>query len=447
MHFLFMVDAALSHYTGSFGVADLLYSRGHTVTYLDENKGIEPLVTKRGFAFRYLDLETLTGMPEPDAASMSWRSRVKYLKAFRGKILENNLLDEIINEIRPDAVFIDQFLLRYHPILCKYKIPIIRLSINMPCEEDSFAPPNSSTIVPGMPWYKQLESRLAWYKLRVKRAAARVMDPLTDFSNVNRPFSMSVLRELAVKNGFPFDEKVITSLFHFDLKDVPMLALCNREFDFRKDVQSNTYYIGREFVAVDVDSDSARKASQFLNSINGPLVLCALGTLTHSSAKAFLQRVISAFGQMPDVNLIVASNVPFTEQWQIPSNVRIFKRINQIDVLCRCDLMIHHGGPASALECIRLNVPMLVYPINNDWDYNGAATRVIYHNIGLRGDLRIDKEADIIRKVKTILDDRSFNENISGLNARFVKHTADDVFGIITKIISTHGATETALIN
>ena len=37
-------------------------------------------------------------------------------------------------------------------------------------------------------------------------------------------------------------------------------------------------------------------------------------------------------------------------------------------------------------------VPMLAYPFTKSWDSNGNATKIAYHRLGLRGDIRADSQ-------------------------------------------------------
>ena len=46
---------------------------------------------------------------------------------------------------------------------------------------------------------------------------------------------------------------------------------------------------------------------------------------------------------------------------------------------------------------------MLLFPLNNKWDQNGTAARVVYHGLGLKSDLNENKE----KLIAKILQDRN----------------------------------------
>ncbi len=101
---------------------------------------------------------------------------------------------------------------------------------------------------------------------------------------------------------------------------------------------------------------------------------------------------------------------------KIPERVRVFDFVPQITVLQDTYLFITHGGINSLKEAIYMTVPLLVYPINLDWDQVGNAARVEYHNIGLRGNLKKVNSKELMIKIKTLIEDHAkFKQNIEKL--------------------------------
>src|SRR6185312_13746791 len=80
------------------------------------------------------------------------------------------------------------------------------------------------------------------------------------------------------------------------------------------------------------------------------------------------------------------------------------------EVLSRADVFITHGGINSVHDAIRHKVPMIVYPLDPTYDQNGNSSRVVYHKLGLRGDLDKDSVNDIREKIIAAQDYRkNFN--------------------------------------
>jgi len=87
--------------------------------------------------------------------------------------------------------------------------------------------------------------------------------------------------------------------------------------------------------------------------------------------------------------------------------------------------MINHGGINTIKECIHENVPMLTYPLSPEWDQPGNAARVVYHQLGLMGNIRRDTVKKMNVKLHSLLarleqykeNLREFRERIEGENA------------------------------
>lgn len=102
-------------------------------------------------------------------------------------------------------------------------------------------------------------------------------------------------------------------------------------------------------------------------------------------------------------------------------NILLYREFPQIEILKNADLMITHGGMQSVTECIMLEVPMLVYPLNPYLDQNGNSARVVYHKIGLRGKLKKDKAKMIEIKIDEMLTNIAyFLNNIRKLREKIV---------------------------
>lgn len=82
--------------------------------------------------------------------------------------------------------------------------------------------------------------------------------------------------------------------------------------------------------------------------------------------------------------------------------------------------MIQHGGANSIKECIFLGVPMLIYPMRADQPGNSA--RIVYHQLGLRGNFKRDTIADIDAKINLILTDPRFRLNVERMKQHFLEY-------------------------
>lgn len=102
----------------------------------------------------------------------------------------------------------------------------------------------------------------------------------------------------------------------------------------------------------------------------------------------------------------------------LPPNALLVKSAPQLAVLRRASAMITHCGIGSVKECIFFGVPMIAFPAIRD--QHAVAARVVYHKIGVKGNLRdvsvphvhslLEAVADPLIKSRVELMSRIFRE-------------------------------------
>ncbi len=80
-----------------------------------------------------------------------------------------------------------------------------------------------------------------------------------------------------------------------------------------------------------------------------------------------------------------------------------FINFNQFEVLRNAELFITHGGINSIKESIYALTPMLVYPLNMNWDQPGNAIRIETLGLGSFGDIRNDTRTQIDCRISSLL--------------------------------------------
>ncbi|MDR3694228.1 glycosyltransferase [Mucilaginibacter sp.] len=142
------------------------------------------------------------------------------------------------------------------------------------------------------------------------------------------------------------------------------------------------------------------------------LIYCALGTMTSRYKKKciqFYKVFLKTFDNPAKYRLILSTGDVPMHIFKTQNNAFIRKRIPQHSVLKLSNLMINHGGLNTIMECINFKVPMLVYPVNPNFDQKGNAARVVFHGIGLRGSLEKDNCDQLLKKANKAM---SLRDNI-----------------------------------
>jgi UDP:flavonoid glycosyltransferase YjiC (YdhE family) len=204
-------------------------------------------------------------------------------------------------------------------------------------------------------------------------------------------------------------------------------------------LRPNQFYVG---TSVDQERNEAHSdylfekcLSKFVAEIDKgrPLVYCGLGTAAwrYKGSVSFLRRLICS-ARNRRWNLIIASGTLARDcrEHGMPNNVAVFETVPQIRVLEYASVMISHGGVNSIAECLYMGVPIMVYPGTREIDQAGNAARVVYHKLGLKGDMSKERIGAIAEKVERIIGDREYLRNAE----RFRKYMEEE------RITSSHAA-------
>ncbi|MCW3464498.1 glycosyltransferase [Chitinophaga nivalis] len=187
---------------------------------------------------------------------------------------------------------------------------------------------------------------------------------------------------------------------------VPELVLYPAELDFPRKLHPDTRFAGPF-----IDADRTENAFDFEQiDLSKPLVVCSLGSLTHwyEQAPLFYQKVIDAFRICTQYTLVmnVGHCIEQFKDTVLPANVHLYRAIPQLTLLKKARFFITHGGASSLKEGIHFAVPMLVYPWTLKSDMYENAKRIVYHQLGIAGDIEQDSPADIVRHLEALCQDR-----------------------------------------
>jgi MGT family glycosyltransferase len=110
-------------------------------------------------------------------------------------------------------------------------------------------------------------------------------------------------------------------------------------------------------------------------------VYLSLGTVFNNRPEVF-RTLLQALAQ-PGVQTVVSAGASYAElaSKPLPGNVLLFRRVPQVDLLPRMDLVIGHGGNNSTNETLAAGKPLLVIPVGGEQHDN--ARRVEYLGAGL----------------------------------------------------------------
>lgn len=404
---IFNLVQAAGHINPSLKLARTLKNKGHEVLFTSNQEFREHIIRQ---GFNVLEISPIEQSKRIDtnneknlSNNYSSNNLISVLKKLFIKWATNYLINFYNEKLalkytsrivaaQPSLVLVDSMLPLYHTILLKsHNISIINLQTMMSLSMEAGSPPMNSKIIPKKNRGSLIYCEILWIKYFTKRRLRAAWKKAIYLGKDE----MSINRRIARKCRFTLRGKVNhRRSFNFALKHVPEIILSSEEFNFFKSKQNRELYIGMSVSSDRREDDINKEISDIIHSKTGRLVYCSLGTISTMHNKRcglFFNKVIDAFKNSPWTVILSTGND--TDQLNLDhgyGNIHTFCSVPQLSVLKYCDIMITHGGLNSITECIVNEVPMLVYPLNNKWDQNGNAARVVYHHIGLRGGVNLD---------------------------------------------------------
>jgi UDP:flavonoid glycosyltransferase YjiC (YdhE family) len=228
-------------------------------------------------------------------------------------------------------------------------------------------------------------------------------------------------------------------LLSFSLKNVDEFVIAPIEFDFpNPSIESRQHYIG--FMTnetfndkPEADYDAALPVILDLKqNKERKLILCSFGTIEPNDSSlifSFIRRLIQV-SRRKNYILVIALKAKREDiiKLDVEGEVYIFNFVPQLQVLKNADLFVTHGGLNSIREAVEAEVPMLVYPVHPEFDPIGNAARIVYHQLGLRGNAARATEDDIEKKIEELLSNPLYKTNVKKLKQRDLQQYTPEHF-------------------
>ncbi len=137
-----------------------------------------------------------------------------------------------------------------------------------------------------------------------------------------------------------------------------------------------------------------------------PLLYISLGTVINDRPD-FYDKCFKAFKDMEiDVIISCGNAVNIESLGTIPDNIKVYPRVDQLEVLSRADAFISHCGMNSVSESLYMATPLVLYPQTGE--QRAVARRV--KEIGAGAELKDDSVEGIKRAVSELLDNKPYKD-------------------------------------
>jgi MGT family glycosyltransferase len=129
-------------------------------------------------------------------------------------------------------------------------------------------------------------------------------------------------------------------------------------------------------------------------------------------AVSFFQNCLDAFrDENVDVIISVGQAFHVRKLKNIPSNIRIYKSVPQLEVLKTADVFVTHGGMNSVSEALVCGTPMVVIPFVSDQPVNAGCMEKL--GVGKRLEYSAVNKDTLKECVMSVLSDTGIQGNIA----------------------------------
>ncbi len=331
-------------------------------------------------------------------------------------------LAERVLDFAPDLLLIDGEL---HEVIVvalglqqRHGLRVVLLNSFVSIWRSPGVPPPHVLAQPGLGWRgSRLVVAAYWEALfcrkRWRRFRGRALQGTTD--RVTR------LRRLAARHGVELKAVVDTRQWSipFTYRNLPVLSLHAREFEFPHRLDVRAHYVGPMVLASDHrpapdqpdTGREVRRLEALLEALppSETLVLAVFGSAA-TVGDQLPRRLVDAC-QVEGWTLVLGLGARGLDQLgALPANVHAFPWIPQLDVLARADVLVTHGGINSLDESILAGVPVLIY-CGHATDMAGNTSRVLWHGLGAMGSPR-DTAGGIRERLQGLLADRDCQQRV-----------------------------------
>ncbi|MCR3761565.1 hypothetical protein KYB31_21560 [Clostridium felsineum] len=140
-----------------------------------------------------------------------------------------------------------------------------------------------------------------------------------------------------------------------------------------------------------------------------PKIYVSLGTVFNNKPKVF-KKILSGL-EKENYQVIVSAGGAYNKliKYNFNNNILIFKRVPQLEILKKVDIVISHGGNNTINKTLAAGKPIIVMPIGGEQGDN--ASKIQYLNVGKRINISNFSSNEVLEKVKSIFADSIYKQN------------------------------------
>ena len=264
------------------------------------------------------------------------------LQDIRLTLSMNDFLEKEFKEFKPDVVYSDSVCFWGKLNAWKFKVPLV-------VSTSTFA-------------FNMLSSKY------MKHSGAELFDMIAGLPKISK--------ELKTLRPYGYEVKRALDLVQSD-NSTDSIVYTSRRFQPYAESFSDHY----AFVGPSVFTDAEPHKQK-----DRKLVYISMGTVINDRPD-FYNNCIEALGDTEiDVIISCGNELDMKKIRTLPDNIKMYPRVDQLDVLSRADAFITHCGMNSVSESLYMATPMALYPQTSEQHAVAARTKEIGAGVMLRDD-------------------------------------------------------------
>ncbi len=429
---LFLFPALMGHLNPTIKLAKHYVTEGFSV-YYGGTPELVGFTQKHGFQFHAMNsISFALGLEDilHEDKKEKWLESLVDRHTNKLYKLRKKDIEGLIKTVNPDLIFLDEFnysdFILLYPFLEKRKLVILQTKFPMYYHPN--VPPLNTYAFPNSDTEKLWKTYFRKYKWRY------FLNDLKFFGKGDLSMLRQKFKEQKIHQKFQINtQKVFNPTFN----NVEEWFLIPQELDFpQQQLLPWQKYVG-PMVMTDRQENLEANYLNFIKKKetypNSKLLYCSLGTVLKShlvhrkgDIYTFFNAIIDIAFENPSLYFVIALEKSMRSTLKTTSeNIIFLDYTPQIDILSKADVFLTHAGPGSVFESIIQATPMLLFPLNDKWDQNGTAARVVYHGLGKKADLA-DSKQSIEQAIFELLNNKSYQQKAQTLSTLLLEKYSNE---------------------
>lgn len=321
----------------------------------------------------------------------------KSMQLFRSRVTH---LTTVLKDWNPEVIFVDILYIADLIIIKKWvgvknsaKIILIRTKPSLRKQKYTLPSVFQTT------YKNELQASLLWSLYNFKKLINRYWDFIR-FQGYDDVTILHKARKvlLGTSSALSISWKNVIGVH---VGDYPQLVLIPREFEFGDYIPAEKeVYLGFQYEItqsdLSIEAEAVIQKTLMAKSRGDKIITISFGSLYTGFKKeirTILQKLSRALSNLSDNVFIIIigkfKNISSLFQGLEYSKLEESPLVKILEI---SDLHICHGGINTIKDCLFSRTPMLVFPLNKNWDQPGNAAKVEYHRLGMASSANVSIE-------------------------------------------------------